>query len=55
MGSNPSWGTQLEVIIYMSISPPTTFGALCQDDYRPSRNDITTLAFYNQHSSDLIL
>ena len=36
MGSNPGRGTRLEVFIYRSVSPPSTFGAWCQDDYRPS-------------------
>ena len=35
LGLRPSLGTQLEVFIYRSISPPTTFGAWCQDDYCP--------------------
>ena len=34
LGSRPGSGTLLEVFIYRSISPPTTFGAWCQDDYQ---------------------
>ena len=34
LGSRHGSGTLLEVFIYRSISPPTTFGAWCQDDYR---------------------
>ena len=36
VGSVPGRGTRLEIFIYRYISPPTTFGAWCQDDYRPS-------------------
>ena len=36
MGSNAGWDTRLEIYIYRSISPPTTYCAWCQDDYRPS-------------------
>ena len=36
LGSRPGWGMRLEVSIYRSISPSTTFGAWCQYDYCPS-------------------